>query len=221
MIPRGVKVTNVKFTPMTDPKSKQVALYARVSTKDKGQDVENQLAQLREFCERQGYVIFDEYVDDESGTKGKRERDGFNRLFEDAGKRKFDVVLVWSLDRFTREGISKTIFYLQQLDGLGVNFKSYTEQYLDTDNELIRHVVLGMLAYFAKLQREKISENTKSALARKKAQGVQLGQPSKFERYQADLLRMMGEGIAKKEMARRTGLSVPTVRKYLKMIVGK
>ncbi len=113
-------------------KSKQVALYARVSTKDKGQDVENQLAQLREFCERQGYVIHDEYMDDESGTKGKRERDGFNRLFEDASKRKFDVVLVWSLDRFTREGIQKTIFYLQQLDGLGVNFKSYTEQYLDT-----------------------------------------------------------------------------------------
>jgi len=73
----------------------------------------------------------DEYMDDESGTKGKRERSGFARLFEDAGKRKFDVVLVWSLDRFTREGISKTIFYLQQLDGLGVNFKSYTEQYLD------------------------------------------------------------------------------------------
>ncbi len=160
----------------------------------------------------------DEYIDDESGTKGKRERAGFARLFEDAGKRKFDVVLVWSLDRFTREGISKTIFYLQQLDGLGVNFKSYTEQYLDTDNELIRHVVLGMLTYFAKLQREKISENTKSALARKKAQGVKLGQPSKFERYRDDLVRMMGEGVAKKEMARRTGLSVQTVRKYLKMI---
>lgn len=100
-----------------------------MSTKDKRQDVENQLAQLREFCERQGYVIHDEYMDDESGTKGKRERDGFARLFEDAGKRKFDVVLVWSLDRFTREGIQKTIFYLQQLDALGVNFKSYTEQY--------------------------------------------------------------------------------------------
>ena len=86
-------------------KTKRVALYARVSTKDKGQDVENQLAQLREFCERQGWVIHDEYMDDESGTKGKRERSGFARLFEDAGKRKFDVVLVWSLDRFTREGI--------------------------------------------------------------------------------------------------------------------
>ena len=139
-------------------------------------------------------MIHDEYMDDESGTKGKRERDGFNRLFEDASKRKFDVVLVWSLDRFTREGISKTIFFLQQLDGLGVNFKSYTAQYLDTDNELIRHVVLGMLAYFAKLQREKISENTKSALARKKAQGVRLGQPSKFERYRDELAQMVEEG---------------------------
>ena len=206
---------------MTEAKSKQVALYARVSTKDKGQDVENQLAQLREFCKRQGWAIHSEYVDDESGAKGKRERDGFARLFEDASKRKFDVVLVWSLDRFTREGISKTIFYLQQLDGLGVNFKSYTEQYLDTDNELIRHVVLGMLAYFAKLQREKISENTKSALARKKAQGMKLGQPSKFDRHRDDLVQMMEKGVAKKEMARRTGLSIQTIRKYLKMIEGE
>ena len=203
---------------MTDPKSKQVALYARVSTKDKGQDVENQLAQLREFCERQGYEIHGEYMDDESGTKGKRERSGFARLFEDAGKRKFDVVLVWSLDRFTREGISKTLFYLQNLDELGVNFKSYTEQYLDTDNELIRHVVLGMLAYFAKLQREIISRNTKAALVRKRAQGVRLGQPSKFDRHRADLVQMMEEGIAKKEMARRTGLSIQTIRKYVRAL---
>ena len=65
---------------MTDTKPKRVALYARVSTKDKGQDVENQLAQLREFCERQGYEIHDEYMDDESGTKGKRERSGFARM---------------------------------------------------------------------------------------------------------------------------------------------
>jgi len=82
-------------------------------------------------------------------------------------------------------------------------------------------VVLGMLAYFAKLQREKISENTKSALARKKAQGVKLGQPSKFGRHRARLVKMMEEEVAKKEMARRTGLSVQTVRKYLKMIEGK
>ena len=56
------------------------------------------------------------------------------------------------------------------------------------------------------------------AIVRRKAQGVKLGQPRKFERYRAELVKMMGKGVAKKEMARRTGLSVPTVRKYLKMI---
>lgn len=121
---------------MTDTKPKRIALYARVSTKDKGQDVENQLAQLRAFCERKGYVIHDEYTDDESGSKGKRERAGFARLFEDASKGEFDLVLVWELDRFTREGIKKTLFYLEQLEALGINFKSYTQEYLDTDNEL-------------------------------------------------------------------------------------
>ncbi len=89
-----------------------VALYSRVSTED--QDAENQLVELRAFCRRQGYEVAGEYIDHESGSKGKRERSGFARLFEDASKRKFDVVLVWSLDRFTREGIQKTIFYLQQ-----------------------------------------------------------------------------------------------------------
>ncbi len=47
---------------------------------------------------------------------------------------------------------------------------------------------------------------------------MKLGQPSKFERHRAELVKMRREGIAKKEMARRTGLSVPTVRKYLKML---
>ena len=68
---------------------------------------------------------------------------------------------------------------------------------------------------------EKISENTKSALVRMKAKGIKFGPPSKIDRRRDDLVRMMREGVAKKEVARRTGLSVPTVRKYLKMIEGK
>ena len=94
---------------------KRVAIYARVSTKDKEQDVENQLVQLREFCDRQRYEVAGEYIDRESGKEGRRERSAFARLFEDAAGRKFDLVLFWSLDRFSREGIRKTILYLQQL----------------------------------------------------------------------------------------------------------
>ena len=199
---------------------KHVAIYARVSTKDNEQDVENQLAQLREFCDRQGYEIYNEYIDHESGTKGKRERSAFARLFEDASRREFDLVLFWSLDRFSREGIRKTILYLQQLDGFGVRFKSYTEPCLDTDNELVSHILLGVLSHLAELEARKISERTKAGLRRARAGGKRLGRPSKFEQYREQLARMNGEGISKKEMVRRTGLSTRTLRKYLAMISG-
>ena len=202
---------------MSNPPT-HAALYCRVSTSDKGQDAENQLGPLRAFCERQGYEVAGEYVDYESGRKGRRERAAFARLFEDAAARRFDLVLFWSLDRFSREGIRKTILYLQQLDGFGVRFKSYTEAYLDTDNELVSHILLGVLSYFAELEARKISERTKAGLVRARAHGKQLGRPSKFEQYRSVLERMTLKGISKKGMARRTGLSVRTIKKYLGMI---
>ena len=85
------------------PKGKcTAAIYARVSTKDKGQDTENQLIQLRDYCRRQGWQYV-EYIDQASGKTG--DRDAFKRLFPDASRRLFDVVVVWALDRFTREGV--------------------------------------------------------------------------------------------------------------------
>ena len=194
----------------------RVALYSRVSTED--QDAENQLVELRAFCRRQGYEVAGEYVDRESGRKGRRERAAFARLFEDAARRRFDLVVFWSLDRLSREGIRKTIHYLQQLDGFGVRFKSYTEAYLDTDNELVSHILLGVLSYFAELEAKKISERTKAGLKRARAQGKQLGRRSTFGQYRETLAQMAAEGLAKKEMARRTDLSVQTVRRYLKRI---
>ena len=196
----------------------RAALYSRVSTTDKGQDAENQLGPLRAFCEHQGYEVAGEYIDHESGRKGRRERAAFARLFEDAARRRFDLVLFWSLDRFSREGIRKTILYLQQLDGFGVRFKSYTEAYLDTDNELVAHILLGVLSHLAELEAQKISERTKAGLVRARASGKQLGRPSKFEQYREVIERMTQKGISKKGMVKRTGLSMRTIKKYLGMI---
>jgi|GEM_PF-2015409 len=89
----------------------KVAVYARVSTKDKGQDTENQLAQLREFATKQGWTIYREYVDHESGAK--TDRPEFRQMFEDASRRKFDLLLFWALDRLSREGALKTVQHLQ------------------------------------------------------------------------------------------------------------
>src|SRR6516225_7188055 len=105
----------------------RVAIYARVSTDDKGQDPENQLSQLREWCDRSGHETVREYVEHESGRKGAHKRKHFAALFEDASRRKFDCVLFWALDRFSREGMVPTIMHLQRLSSYGVTFHSYTE----------------------------------------------------------------------------------------------
>jgi DNA invertase Pin-like site-specific DNA recombinase len=82
-----------------------VALYARVSTKDKGQSTENQLPELRRFAQ-----AYKEYVEYESGGTGKRSE--FQALFTNAHQRRFDLVLFWSLDRFSRKGALLTLQYL-------------------------------------------------------------------------------------------------------------
>ncbi|MBE7386294.1 MAG: recombinase family protein [Leptolyngbya sp. SIO1E4] len=198
----------------SDCKTK-VGLYLRVSTMDKGQETDNQLLQLRELCDRMGWEIADTYIDHESGRKGKRERGEFSRLFEDVARRKFDLVLFWSLDRFSREGIRKTINYLQQLDGYGIRFKSLTEPLLDTENELVAHIVIGVLSYLAQQEAVKISERTKAGLQRIKAQGKALGRPSKLELWRPKLLEMKAAGYSKGKMSRETGLAYNTVKRYL------
>lgn len=81
----------------------KVGIYSRVSTKDKGQDCENQLRQLRAFAETQGYTVIREYIDYASGKTSDRE--AFGEMFADASRREFDVLLFWSLDRLSREGV--------------------------------------------------------------------------------------------------------------------
>lgn len=93
-----------------------VAIYTRVST-DK-QETENQAIQLREFCAKQGWHTVLEYCDYESG--GKNDRVEFQRMFADASRRKFDLLLFWALDRLSREGVLETLQHLNRLTSCGV-----------------------------------------------------------------------------------------------------
>ena len=198
--------------------SKRAALYLRISKTDGQQNEENQRRELRKFLKKEGYELAGEYVDHESGRKGRREREAFDEMFEAAENREFDVLVFWSLDRFSREGIRKTISYLQQLDALGVEFRSYTEPYLNTENELVSHILLAVMSYFAEYEAKKISRRTKAGLERAREEGKQIGRPSKFDEYEEELRQMKEEGVSKAEMKRRTGLAYNTVKKYLRRI---
>jgi len=158
-----------------DMNDTKVAIYSRVSTKDKGQDTENQLRQLRDFCSKQdGWTITHEYDDRVSGKHDDRQ--AFQDMLAAASRREFDVVLFWALDRFSREGVYATLQYLQRLTSYGVGYRSFTEQYLDSCG-LFKDAVISILATIAKQERIRLSERTVAGLERAKAQGRAAGRP--------------------------------------------
>jgi DNA invertase Pin-like site-specific DNA recombinase len=183
------------------------AIYVRVSTRDKGQDPLNQLAQLREYCQRQGWEVVREYKDLCSGKTSNRPE--FQAMFDAAYKREFDVVLFWSLDRFSREGTLETLQHLQRLTSYNVAFKSFTEQYLDGTG-IFRDAIIGILAALARQERVRLSERVLAGLDRARAQGRVGGRP-KIEREKdkdAKLIRQLREdGQSYQEIADELGRS--------------
>ena len=102
-----------------------VAIYVRVST-DK-QELDNQLSQLKYYCSKSQYSIFKEYKDVISGCKDSRP--AFDELFRDAHKKRFDHVLFWSLDRFSRSGTLFTLQKLKELDKFTISWQTHPEPF--------------------------------------------------------------------------------------------
>ena len=195
-------------------KIEHVALYARVSTKDGRQDTENQLMALREYCAKQGWEIAGEYVDHETG--GTSRRPHFQRMFADARARKFDLLLFWSLDRLSREGVSATLGHLERLTAAGVNWRSFTEEYLDSTG-VFRDAVIAILAVIAKQERIRRSERASAAIARLRRQGhtEHLGRPRLVvDRNEAR--RLHDQGFSVRKIAARMGLSVATAHRIVR-----
>ena len=193
----------------------RIGIYARISTRK--QDELNQLAQLRDFIATQtGWNLELEFVDTVSGS-GKKERPQFSKMMLAASQKKFDLLLFWALDRLSREGIVKTIGYLEQLKGWGVGWRSYTQPFLDTGNEMTTGIVLSVLAAVAKQERITISERTKAGLARAVKQGATLGRrPVKVDVVKAR--KLQAEGLGLRPTAAKLGCSVNTLRGALSAV---
>ena len=157
------------------------ALYVRVST-DK-QEVDNQLRQLRLYCKKNNYIIFNEYIDVISGKETSRP--AWDNMFNHAHRRLFDVVIFWDLSRFSRSGTLYTLQKLKELENLGINWISYTEQYFNTVGEF-KDVVISIMSTLAKIEREKISERTKAGLKNAKNVGKR-GKDKKARKRRGDI----------------------------------
>jgi DNA invertase Pin-like site-specific DNA recombinase len=195
----------------------RTALYARVSTRYKGQDTENQLSQLREFARTQGWTITGEYVDRVTGKHSDRER--FQKLFQDASQRKFDMVLFWSLDRFSREGVLETLNHLQRLSSHGVGYRSFTEQYLDSCG-VFKDAVLAILAVIAKQERIRLSERTIAGLEKARRNGRVGGRPRLVVK-RAKVAQMHAKGMKTRAIGEKLGISAASVCRILNAGVTK
>ena len=160
-------------------KQKRSVIYARVSTGD--QNVDNQVQQLKTMQKLQNCMETGIYVDHVSG--GSANRPQFQQMLKDARLRKFDVIFVWSLDRFSREGIKNTTSYLEQLKKHGVALKSLQEPWLDTSDDGMGELLIAIFSWVAKQERLRISERTKAGMARsKKKAGRPKGSKDKKQR---------------------------------------
>lgn len=152
---------------------KTAALYARVSTADGRQTVENQLLEMRRFAEKRGWALGQEYLNIVSGGARRDELDG---LMEDARRGKFDVLVVWALDRLTREGVLAAFEYVHKLSEAGVLFCSVTEPQFNTDGNA-GELFLAIAAWMAQQERQRLGERVRAGLQRARAEGIRLGRP--------------------------------------------
>ena len=155
--------------------SKRIAIYGRVSTS--GQSTDIQLQECRQYAERCGYEVVAEYTDTISGITSKDEREALTQLLEDAFARKFEAVVVYSIDRVGRS-LKHCLEILDTLKSHHCDFISIKQQ-IDTASPT-GQLIFNLFACLANYERTQILERTALGRARAKQRGVKFGRPSTF-----------------------------------------
>jgi DNA invertase Pin-like site-specific DNA recombinase len=192
----------------------RTAIYARVSTTNHGQDVSLQTREMRQFAEARGWELADEYVD--QGVSGAKDsRPELNRLMADAHKRRFDVVLVWKLDRFGRS-LRHLVNALAEFESLNIAFVSLSDNLdLSTASGRLMFQIIGAMAEF---ERALIQERVRAGIRNARAKGRRIGRP----RVAVDAARiaaLRASGLSWPSIAREMGVSVGTVYQAARRLV--
>lgn len=192
--------------------TKRIAIYGRVSTS--GQSTDLQIQECRQYASRCGYEVVAEYTDTISGTTSKDDREALGRLLEDAFARKFDAVVVYSIDRLGRS-LKHCLEILETLKSHRTDFISLKQQ-IDTSSPT-GQLIFNIFACLASYERTQILERTALGRERAKAQGVKFGRPSKMNSSVTEAVRLLREkGSSIKFISSHLGLGIGSVYKCLK-----
>lgn len=205
----------------------RAALYTRVSTRDHGQDTENQAIRLREFVAANGWLLVDEFKDQASGKTSTR--DEFQAMMESASRREVDVIVAWSLDRLTREGVAETFRHIKTLKGYGVDFISYTEPHFRTMGPA-GELMIAIAAWIAQQERERMVARVNAGLERykrdltagkaqsKSGKNLRPGRPCTVVDAQK-VLAMREAGVPWRKLADELGVATAVAQRALARLI--
>ena len=192
-------------------KPRRVALYLRVSTD--GQSTALQRRDLVEACKHRGWEVTEVYEDAGiSGAKGREGRPAFDRLCQDATRRRFDVIAAWSVDRLGRS-LQDLVGFLSETHGAGVNLYLH-QQAVDTTTPGGR-ALFQMMGVFAEFERAMIPDRVKAGLANARAKGVRLGAPRTDAKVIVRIAKEKAKGLSVRAIATKLGVGVGTVHRVL------
>ena len=196
----------------------KAAIYARVSTTDKDQDPVTQLLPMREFANTQEWETFKEFIDYAPATDITH-RTSWKELLQLASQRRFDIILVWRMDRAFRSVLDAATT-LERLRTWGIGLRSYSEPWLDTTSPFGEALYYITVAY-AQLERGILRERVKAGMERARKQGHKIGRPRVmdrrgFKKRFGVILAKLHEGqVSRSQAAKELDIGYATLKRLI------
>ena len=186
---------------------KKVALYLRVSTKT--QHTSNQLTELKEVCDRFDYEIVDIYDETVSGTKNNEDRSEFSRLIKDVKRKRFDMVLVWSLDRLGRQ-TSELLKFLTIIEDYDVGLFCW-KQGINTSDAMGR-MFFQFVSVMSEYENSIRKERQLVGIERLKSQGKKYGGNDFIsDDVKETVIKLKEEGLSYRKIKQQVDISLSSI----------
>ncbi len=193
----------------------RVALYCRVSTSTKEQTTENQIRELKSYCERMDYEVVKIYEDEVSGAKSRESRPAYSELCKDAFLKKFDIIIGWDVSRFSRS-LKEFVHFLSDMDERGIGVIA-VKNGLDTSSSSGR-MMMKLIGVLEEWNREMLIERTNAGLARTVANGTKLGRKSVLTpSIRRKILDLKENGSSIRTIANEIGVNRGAVQRFLQI----
>jgi putative DNA-invertase from lambdoid prophage Rac len=191
----------------------RAAVYYRVSSDS--QSIECQRPEVEQLCRARGLHVVASYEEQASAAKRRPEHE---RMMKDAKKGKFNVLVIWAIDRFGRSMVGNLGDVLE-LDRIGVEVVSVRESWLDTGGP-VRALLIAIFSWVAQEERARLIERTKAGMIAARKRGAKIGRP-RVRVDRARLLDLRARGLSVREIAAEMKVAVSTIQRRLRAVGGQ